>query len=115
MKEQLCGMLENNAEASWRPLTQHTTPSPILYRFSLINLELRRQSILGLAFLFVLQASPVQAPHSLQSAKLPHTIVMEPLAQVELMLLDQSSIASALRRLSVELGPIEKLRLTLVF
>jgi hypothetical protein len=40
---------------------------------------------------------------------------MEPLAQVELMLLDQSSIASALRRLSVELGPIERLRLTLVF
>jgi hypothetical protein len=40
---------------------------------------------------------------------------MEPLAQVELMLLDQSSIASALRRLSVKLGPIEKLRLTLVF
>jgi hypothetical protein len=40
---------------------------------------------------------------------------MEPLAQVELMLLDQSSIASALQRLSVELGPIEKLWLTLVF
>jgi hypothetical protein len=49
-KEQLYGMLENNAEASWRPLTQHTTPSPTLYSFSLINLELRRQSILGLAF-----------------------------------------------------------------
>jgi hypothetical protein len=30
------------------------------------------------------------------------------------MLLDQSRIASALRRLSVELGPIEKLQLTLV-
>jgi hypothetical protein len=43
-------MLENNVEASWRPLTQHTTPSPILYSFSLINLELQRQSILGLAF-----------------------------------------------------------------
>jgi hypothetical protein len=101
MKEQLCGMLENNAEASWRPLRQHTTPSPILYSFSLINLELQRQSIL--------------APHSLQNAKLPHTIVMEPLVQVELMLLYQSSIASALRRLSVELGPFERLRLTLLF
>jgi hypothetical protein len=53
-------------------------------------------------------------PHSLQSAKLPHTKAMEPLAYVELMLLDQSSIASALRRLSVELGPNEKLWLTLV-
>jgi hypothetical protein len=40
---------------------------------------------------------------------------MEPLAQVELMLLDQSGIASALRRLSIELGPTERLRLTLVF
>jgi hypothetical protein len=40
---------------------------------------------------------------------------MEPLARVELLLLDQSSIASALRRLSAELGPIERLRLTLVF
>jgi hypothetical protein len=40
---------------------------------------------------------------------------MEPLAQVELMLLDQSSIASALRKLFIELGPIEKLRPTLVF
>jgi hypothetical protein len=49
MKEQLCGMLENNAEAFWRALTQHTTPTPILYTFSLINLELRRRSILGLA------------------------------------------------------------------
>jgi hypothetical protein len=50
MKEQLYGMLENNAEASWRPLRQHTTPSPILYNFSFISLELRRQSILGLLF-----------------------------------------------------------------
>jgi hypothetical protein len=50
MKEQLCDMLENNAEASLRPLTQHTTPSPIMYSFSLINLELRRRSILGPAF-----------------------------------------------------------------
>jgi hypothetical protein len=31
------------------------------------------------------------------------------------MLLDQLDIASAIRRLSVELGSIEKLRLTLVF
>jgi hypothetical protein len=50
MKEQLCDMLENNAEASWTPLTQHTTPSPIMYSFSLINSKLWRQSILGLAF-----------------------------------------------------------------
>jgi hypothetical protein len=33
---------------------------------------------------------------------------------VELMLLNRSNIASALRKLSVELGPIEKLQLTLV-
>jgi hypothetical protein len=105
MKEQLCGMLENNVEASSMPLAQHTTRSPILYSFSLINLGLRRRSILGLAFLFVLQVSPNPAPHTLQSVKLPHTIAMEPLVQVELMLLDQSSIASALRRLSIELGP----------
>jgi hypothetical protein len=39
---------------------------------------------------------------------------MEPLALVELMLLNQSGIASALRKLSVELGPIGKLKLTLV-
>jgi hypothetical protein len=38
---------------------------------------------------------------------------MEPLERVELMLLNQSGIASALRRLSIELGPIEKLQLTL--
>jgi hypothetical protein len=37
MKEQLYGMLENNVEASWRPLRRHTAPSPILYSFSLIN------------------------------------------------------------------------------
>jgi hypothetical protein len=47
---QLYEMLENNAEASWKPLRHHTTLSPILYNFSLISLELRRQSILGLAF-----------------------------------------------------------------
>jgi hypothetical protein len=40
---------------------------------------------------------------------------MEPLTKVELVLLNQSSIASTLRRLFAELGPIEKLRLTLVF
>jgi hypothetical protein len=34
---------------------------------------------------------------------------------VELVLLNQSSIASTLRRLFVEPDPIEKLRLTLVF
>jgi hypothetical protein len=32
---------------------------------------------------------------------------------VELMLLNRSDIASALQKLSVELGPIEKLQLTL--
>jgi hypothetical protein len=46
-KEQLYDMLESSAEASWRPSTQHIAPSPILYSFTLINLELRRQSILG--------------------------------------------------------------------
>jgi hypothetical protein len=40
---------------------------------------------------------------------------MEPLAKVELVLLNQSSIASTLRRLFVEPNPIEKLQLTLVF
>jgi hypothetical protein len=37
MKEQLYGMLESSVEASWRPLRQHITPSPIMYNFSLIN------------------------------------------------------------------------------
>ena len=73
-----------------------------------------QHSILGLAFWFVLKVSLVQAPHLLQSAKLPHIIAMEPLALVELMLLNQSGIASALRKLSVQLGPIGKLQLTLV-
>jgi hypothetical protein len=50
MKEQLYDMLENNVEASWRPSTQHIIPSPILYNFSLINLELRKQNILVLVF-----------------------------------------------------------------
>jgi hypothetical protein len=114
MKEQLCDMLENKSEASWTPSTQQTTPSPILYSFSLINSKLRKRNILGLAFWLVLQVSLIQAPHLLQSAKLPHTIAMEPLALVELMLLNQSGIASVLRKLFVELGPIGKLQLTLV-
>jgi hypothetical protein len=112
-REQLYGKLGNNAEASWRPLIQHAALSPILCNFSLISLTLRRQNILGLAFYFVLQASPVQVPHLLQSAKLPHTIAEEPLAWVELASLDLSGIASALRRLSAELIPIERLWLTL--
>jgi hypothetical protein len=36
MKGLLYDMLESNVEAFWRPLTQHTTPSPILCNFSLI-------------------------------------------------------------------------------
>jgi hypothetical protein len=40
---------------------------------------------------------------------------MESQAQVELVLLNQSSIALALRRLFVESNPIEKLQLTSVF
>jgi hypothetical protein len=40
---------------------------------------------------------------------------MMPLAKVELMLLNQSSIASTLQRLFAEPGPIEILWLTLVF
>jgi hypothetical protein len=40
---------------------------------------------------------------------------MEPLAKVELVLLNQSSTASTLRRLFVEPDPIEKLRLISVF
>jgi hypothetical protein len=40
---------------------------------------------------------------------------MEPLAKVELMLLNQPNIASILRRLFAEPGPIERLRLTSVF
>jgi hypothetical protein len=39
---------------------------------------------------------------------------MEPLEKVELMLLNQSNIASILRRLFAEPGPIERLRLTSV-
>jgi hypothetical protein len=45
------------------------------------------------------------------SAKLPHITIEEPLALVELVLLGLSNIASALRRLSAELVPIEKLQL----
>jgi hypothetical protein len=44
--------------------------------------------------------------------KLPHTAVEEPLALVELASLDLSDTASALQRLSAELIPIERLRLT---
>jgi hypothetical protein len=40
---------------------------------------------------------------------------MEPLAKVELMLLNQSNIASILQRLFAEPGPIERLWLTSVF
>ena len=69
---------------------------------------------MGLAFWFALQDFLGQVSHLPLNAKLPHTIAMEPLAQVELMLLNRSDIASALRKLSVELGPIEKLQLTLV-
>jgi hypothetical protein len=36
-KGQLYCMLENSAEASWKPSKQHTAPSPILNNFSLIN------------------------------------------------------------------------------
>ncbi|KAL5647550.1 hypothetical protein ACJX0J_041905, partial [Zea mays] len=34
----------SHLSSSWTPLTQHTTPSPILYCFSLINSKLRRQA-----------------------------------------------------------------------
>jgi hypothetical protein len=40
---------------------------------------------------------------------------MGPLAQVELMLLNQSNIVSTLQKLFVVPGPIERLRLTSVF
>jgi hypothetical protein len=64
---------------------------------------------IGACFSIALQASPEQAPHLLQSAKLPHTAAEEPLAPVELELLNLSNIVSVLRRLFVELIPIEKL------
>jgi hypothetical protein len=51
-------------------------------------------------------------PHLPLSAKLPHITTEEPLALVELMLLDLSNTASARRRLSAKLVPIEKLWLT---
>jgi hypothetical protein len=63
MKVQLYDRLESNAEAFWRPLAQHTAPSPILCDFSMINLVLRRRSILVLVFLLGHLASPVQVPH----------------------------------------------------
>jgi hypothetical protein len=65
------------------------------------------------AFLIALQASPEQAPHLLQSAKLPHTAAEESLALVELGLLNLSNTVSVLRKLFAELIPIEKLWLTL--
>jgi hypothetical protein len=40
---------------------------------------------------------------------------MEPLAKVELVLLDRSNIASTLQKLFAKPDPIEKLWLTLVF
>jgi hypothetical protein len=40
---------------------------------------------------------------------------MKPLAKVELVLLDRSSIVSTLRKLFDEPNPIEKLRLTSLF
>jgi hypothetical protein len=64
------------------------------------------------AFSIALQASPEQAPHLLQSAKLPHTTAEEPLALVELRLLNLSNTISVLRKLFAELIPIRKLRLT---
>jgi hypothetical protein len=67
---------------------------------------------LGLAFWFALQASLGQVSHLPLSAKLPHITTEKPLALVELMSLDLSNTASARRRLSAELIPIEKLRLT---
>jgi hypothetical protein len=112
MREQLYDKPRNNVEASWKPLRQHTTLFPTLCNFSLTSSTLWKQNILGLAFYFVLQASTVQVPHSLQSVKLPHTTAEEPLAWVELASLDLSGTASALRRLSAELMPIERLWLT---
>jgi hypothetical protein len=49
MKEQLYGMLENNVEASWRPLRQHTTPSPILCNFLFDKLRTSETKYTGLA------------------------------------------------------------------
>jgi hypothetical protein len=46
-------------------------------------------------------------PHSLQNAKLPHIRAMEPLARVELMLLNQSNIVSTLQKLFVVPGPMK--------
>jgi hypothetical protein len=114
-KEQLCDMLESNDEAFWRPLTQHIAPSPILYNFSLTDLELLKWSTLELAFWLGHLASPIQVSHSLQNAKLQHIRAMEPLVKVELMLLNQSNTASTPRRLFAKLGPIKRIRLTSVF
>jgi hypothetical protein len=67
---------------------------------------------LGLAFWFVPHVFLEQVPHSLLNAKLPRTATEEPLALVELTSLGLSNIASAFRRLSAKLVPIEKLWLT---
>jgi hypothetical protein len=95
MKGQLYGTPESSAEASWRPLRQHTTPSPILY-FFFDKLRTSETKYTGACFLICPSNFSCTNAHSLQSVKLPHIIVTEPLAQVELMLLDQSGIASAL-------------------
>jgi hypothetical protein len=50
MKALLCDMLGSNAEASWRPLIQHTIPSSTLRNSSLMDWVLQRRSILVLAF-----------------------------------------------------------------
>jgi hypothetical protein len=50
-KEQLCDMLENNAEAFWRPLTQHIAPSPILYIFFFDRLKTSETKYTGACFL----------------------------------------------------------------
>jgi hypothetical protein len=52
MKEQLCDMLESNAEAFWKRLTQHIAPSLILYNFSLTGLKLWRQIKVHWSLLF---------------------------------------------------------------
>jgi hypothetical protein len=50
-KEQLCGMLENNAEAFWRPLTQHIAPFPILCKFFFDGLKTLETKYTGACFL----------------------------------------------------------------
>ena len=115
MKEQLYDMLESNAEASWRPSIQHTVPSPILCNFSLKGWVLQRWSILVLAFLPGPLVSLIQVLHWPQHGKQPHIEVTGLLMKVGLELSNLSNIASALRKLSVELDPIGWLRLISVF